>query len=512
MGDNSKIVKNSLILYIRLIVVSFIGLISSRFILQALGASDYGLYNVVGGVVAIMAFLNSVMISTTYRYIAFELGTGKLQNITKVFNISLVIHIAIALIVIIFASSIGFIYIKNYLNVAEDKVSDALFVFSVSIISVVVSIISMPFQGLITAKEKFIVIAPAEIFRSLLNLGIVILVVHSSGSRLRLYAILIALVASFPPVIYYIYCRKHFKSIIDWKFQKDKKKYKEMIGYSGWIMIGAGASVGETQGSALMINSFFGTILNAGFGIASQVNGVVKMFSQSLNQAVIPQITKSYSSGSIDRTLKLVIYASKYSFFLMLIPSLPILLETDFILNLWLKEVPEFTKIFIQIMLVNALITSMSAGIPSAIQATGKIKYFQIVLSSIMLLGLPIAYIGFKLGLPPYMILFVYTFTAITIFIIQNFMLKMILNFNIKLYLEKSFLKILYVLFTVIPIFFIRDSYHPGFLRFITISFTSIVWLLLAIYHFGIEKDEKAIIKGYLRNLIVSYMNYSRKK
>lgn len=505
--ENTRIFKNSLVLYIRLIFVSIIGLLSSRFILQALGSSDFGLYNVVGGVVTMMAFLNIVMVSTTYRFIAFEIGRGDLNNVQKVFNISVVIHLALAILVVILASTLGVLYIKNYLNVPEGKVDDALFVFMFSIFGTVISIISIPFQGLLTAKEKFTITAPVEIIKSLINLFLILLVMRYAGNRLRLYAILVSIVTTIPPALYFIYCKYNFPTIISWKLQNDKSKYIEMIRFSGWIMIGAGASLSETQGSALIINSFFGTILNAGFGIASQVNAVVKMFSQSLNQAIIPQITKSYSSGSTDRTLQLVIYASKYSFFLMLIPSLPILLETDFILNIWLKVVPVFTKIFIQIMIVNALIATMSAGIPAAVHATGKIKYFQIVLSSFMLLSLPVAYLGFKLGTPVYTILLVYTFSAIITFIIQNFMLKRIINFNVKEYLKKSFLKMMLVLVSTLPLFFIRQFFEPGVLRFLSSSSLSIIWLLTAIYFLGIERKEKEIIINYTQKLKQKFFN-----
>ena len=501
MKDNALIIKNSIVLYIRLLIISIVGLLTSRFILQALGVSNFGLYSVVGGIVTMMAFLNIVMVSTTFRYIAFEIGRGELDDITKVFNISLVIHLALALIVIILAGTIGIFYIKNYLNVGAGKLNDAIFVFVFSMAATVVSIISIPFQGLLVAQEKFTITAPVEILKSVIKLGMVLMILHYTGNRLRIYAIIVAVVTFIPPVLYYMYCRYHFPSIIHWKFQTDIKKYKEMVGFSGWIMIGAGASVGQVEGSALIINSFFGTILNAGFGIATQVNTIVKMFSQSLNQAVVPQITKSYSSGSTDRTLRLVIYASKYSFFLMLFPSLPILLETNFILNLWLKEVPVFTKIFIQIMLVNALIATMSAGIPSAVQATGKIKYFQIVLSSLLLLSLPIAYFGFKKGLPPYTILLVFSFTAIITFIVQNFMLKRIINFNVEMYLKKAFLRMMLVLVSVLPLFFIRDLFNPGFLRFISISTLAIIWLFSAIYFLGIERDEKDIASKYTLRL-----------
>lgn len=510
MNENSRIVKNSLVLYIRLLVVSIVGLLTSRFVLQGLGVSDYGLYSIVGGIVSMMAVVNFAMTSTTYRFIAFEIGKGEIDNIVKVFNISIVIHLAIALLVIILASTLGVFYIKNYLNVAASKVNDALFVFIFSILGVVISIISTPFQGLLTAKEKFMITAPVEILRSLIYLGMILIIMHYTGIRLRLYAILVVIVTSIPPVLYYIYCRYHFSSIIHWKLQNDKSKYKEMIGFSGWVIFGTATSVGETQGSALIINSFFGTILNASFGIAEQVNTIVKMFSQGLGQAVIPQITKSYSTGSRDRSLQLVSYMSKYSFFLMLLPTLPILLETDFILNLWLKEVPVFTKIFIQIMLINALITTMSSGIPSAVHATGKIKYFQIVLGSMLLISLPIAYVGFKLGFPPYTILLVYTFTAVVSFIIQNFMLKKIFNNNIEMYLTKTFLKMMLVLISVFPLFFIRDFFEPGFLRFISISPLAVIWLLIAIYYLGIERKEKEILSTYTLKIKKYIFNRSR--
>ena len=505
MSENSTIVKNSLVLYIRLIFVSVIGLVSSRFILQALGVSDFGLYNVVGGVVTMMSFLNIVMISTTYRFIAFEIVRGKLEDVNKVFNISLIIHLVLALLVVIFALTFGVYYIKFFLKVDNGKLDDAFFVFFFSVLGVVLSIITIPYQGLLTAKEKFTITAPIEIIKSLISLVAIILIMNYSGNRLRLYAVLVSVVTSIPPVLYYLYCRYNFSSITNWKVQKDKSKYKEMMGFSGWIMIGAGASVGETQGSALIINSFFGTILNSGFGIASQVNSFVKMFSQSLSQAVIPQITKSYSSGRTDRTAQLVIYASKYSFFLMLIPSLPLLLETNFILNLWLTVVPIFTKIFIQIMLVNALITTMSAGVPAAIQATGKIKYFQIVLSSIMLLGLPAAYIAFTFGLPPYSILIVYTCTSIIIFIVQLVMLKIILNFNIEFFIKKAFFKMMLVSIFVSPLFIIRDFFDAGLLRFLCMGTLSIVWLLAAVYIIGIERNETALISSFFKKIKETY-------
>lgn len=505
MSENSIIVKNSLILYIRLIIFSIIGLLSSRFILQSLGASDFGLYNVVGGIVFMMAFLNNVMISTTYRYLAFELGVGDIKKINSVFNISLVIHIFLAFLLIVFAETIGIYYIKKYLNLAPGKLDDALFVFRLSIVGAFVSILSIPYQGLITAKEKFSIIAAIEIFRNFLALGAVILLLFFSGNRLRLYSILIAVISTIPPLLYFFYSRYQYASLIKWNFQKSKRKYREIVGYSSWILFGAFASAGEIQGSVLIINLFFGTILNASYGIANQVNNMVKMFSQSLNQAVIPQITKSFSVGNTDRTMQLVIFSSKYSFLLMLIPSLPILLETKFILKLWLNVVPEYTSIFIQLMIINALIATANAGIPAAVHATGKIKYFQIILSTIGLIGIPISYLLFKAGFPPFTLLITYLIIAIISLFVMQVLLKQLIQFNIREFFNRAYLKMILVSAAIVPLFLIRNIFKSSMLRFIGITSLSIIWLLTAIYFLGTERIEKEALDRYTRNLFIKH-------
>lgn len=501
MKENSTIIKNSLILYLRLIVVSIVGLLSSRFILQALGTSDFGLYNVVGGIVFMMAFLNNVMVSTTYRFIAFELGKEENSEVNNVFNVSLMIHIGLAFLVVLIAETIGVYYIKNYLVVNADKIDDALFVFHLSIASTFVSIISVPHQGLITAKEKFWINAIAEILRSILALLAVLLVFNFDGNRIRLYSLLISIVTLIPSIIFIVYGYRKFPNITKWNFQSKLKYYKEMFQFSIWIMFGAGASAAEVQISSMIINRFFGTLLNASFGIANQVNTMVKMFSQSLNQAAIPQITKSFSGGDTNRTLQLVIFSSKYSFLLMLIPSLPILLETDFVLNLWLKNAPANTAIFVQLMILNALITTMSAGIPAAVHATGKIKYFQIILSTMVLLGLPVAYFLFKLGYPAYTILVTYTAISLVNMVIRQYLLKRLINFNVREFIGRAYLRMIYVLVFVSPLFIIHYIFPTSLLRFILVSIVSILWLLIGIYFTAMENSERIIAKQFLKKV-----------
>ena len=379
MNSNTKIIKNSGILYLKLIVTSVMTLFTSRLVFQSLGASDFGLYGVVGGIVVIMNIFNTVMISTTYRYIAFEMGKNNTREVNKIFNISLVLHIFLAFIVATLAETFGKYYILHYLNISSDRIKDALFILDVSVLATFFSILSIPFQGLIVAHEKFSIQAAIEIISSILRLFLAITIFYYVGNKLQLYAVIIAVISAAPALVYVLYCRKKYASIISWNFQRDKEKYKEMISYSSFIFLGACACIGKIQGSAIIINLFFGTVLNASFAIANQLNNLVSMFAQNLSQAAIPQITKSYSSGNAERMTQLACYISKYSFFLMLLPALPILLETDFLLSLWMGKVPVETSLFCQLMIVNALVDSMVAGLPAVIQATGKIKYFQII-------------------------------------------------------------------------------------------------------------------------------------
>lgn len=503
--DNNLLLKNTIILYLRLIVTSFIGLFSSRFIIRSLGASDFGLYNVVGGVVVMMAFLNTVMVTTTYRFIAFEMGKGNEEGVNKVFNISLVIHLFMALLVLIFTESAGVYYVNNYLNVATGKLTDALFVLRFSTYATVFSLLSIPYQGLVTAQENFKAQAIIEIIRSLLGLLIAIAIVYFLGNKLKLYALLIAVISIVPSVLFFVYCKRKYTNFVKWNFYRDKNKYKEMIGFSGWVMLGAAASVGQTTGSNLIINSFFGTLLNAAFGIANQVNSIVTMFAGSLSRVAIPQIIKSFSGGDNKRTFNLTVYVSKYTFFLMMLPSLPILLETNYLLTLWLGEIPPDTVIFSQLMIVNALLSSLFSGLPALIQATGKIKYFQIIGSAISLLSLPLSWVLFKNGYPPPTIIILIIITLVINLFISQVLLEQIIDFNIKLFLMKSYLKIIFVTLLVAPLFLIRDIFPAGLLRFILFSGFAIFWLFVAIYYAGIEKAErnllnKLAIKYFKRN------------
>ncbi len=500
--DNIIILKNSSILFFRLVFTSILGLVASRFVIQGLGVTDYGLYSVVGGIVVMLAFLNPILTSTTYRFIAYEMGKKSVAGVNQVFNISLVIHLCLAILVLVLAETAGVFYVKNYLNVDAGKIADALFVMRFSALATCFSVVSIPYQGLVTANEKFAVRVIIEIIRSVLAF-IAALIIFYTDEKLRLYAVLIAIANGTPSFLFFAYCKKKYKEIIKWKFRKEFSKYKEMLSFSGWVTIGGIAAIGKIQGSALIINAFFGTVLNAGFGIAKQVNGVVSAFSRNLGQAAIPQITKSFSSGNTNRSVTLAAHISKYTCFLMLIPSLPILLETDFLIKVWLDVVPPYTVIFCQLMIINELVESLGAGVPALVDATGKIKYFQIILSTTSLISLPIGYILFKTGYPPYAIQIGYIATAILNVVSRQILLKALIDFDVKYFIKTSYVKILYVALLTGPLFFIKPYFPCGIIRFFCFSIFSMFVLFAAIFFVGLEKKEKNFAIEIIKKMLL---------
>jgi O-antigen/teichoic acid export membrane protein len=476
--------------------MTIVGLFSSRIVLQSLGASDFGLYNVVGGIAVMMSLLNTAMISTSFRYIAFEMGKGNMPAINQVFNISVVLHALLALVVVVLSETVGVYYIHHFLNVPADRVSDAVFVFRLSVLATVFSIASVPYQGLITAQEKFGVRSVIEIILVVLRLGAAVALIYWEADKLRLYAVLTAAAVGFASLLYVLYCCQKYAEIVHWEFQTDKAKYREMVDFGGWNFLGAAACIGRVQGASLIINWFFGTLINAPFAIANQVNQMVLMFTRNLGQAAIPQITKSYSSGNSDRTIQLVCYMTKYSFFLMLLPSLPILLETKYLLDLWLDKVPPYTVLFCQLMIWGALIDCLSGLIPTAVEATGKIKYFQIIQTPISLSSLVVAWILFKFAYPPYSILVVSILTALVNVAVCIILLKRVIHFDVKRLFEISYAKILYVVISVSPLFWIKNWYDESLFRFIFLSVLSVVWCFVAIYIAGIGKKERLSLRS----------------
>ncbi|WP_093144843.1 hypothetical protein [Ulvibacter litoralis] len=470
--------------------------------LKYLGVSDFGLYNVVASIVVMMNFLNVVMISTTYRYIAFELGKEKnVKGVNLIFNLSSVIHITMAILVWIIGETVGVYYIHNYLNIESTNIGVAIFVFRMSILATIINVVSIPYQGLIVAHENFYFQSIVEIIKNVVNFSFVLFLSYYLGNRLKLYSFLIVLSTIGTTLMYIVYCKKHYGEQIKWNFQRKFSQYKELLGYSGWMMIGAGAEMGKNSLLPVVLNFFYGTLLNAAFGIANQLNRFLILFSGSLGQAAIPQITKSYSGNDDTRILMLVSYISKYSFLLMYLLAFPILLQIDFLLNLWVGEVPQYTVIFCQLMIVNALIESLKAGIPAAVQATGKVRWFMLINSTIKILGLPLSYFLLKYGYKPYIVFQVYIIISLITLVISIFLLHRIINFNVISLLKTSYLKLFYVCVLTLPLYFVNSHIESINYGLIFSFIGTPILYLSTIYFVGLDQKEKSLAKRLLVKL-----------
>lgn len=502
MNENKKIAVNSIIIFFRLVVTSLVALYASRVVLDALGASDYGLYNVVGGIVTMLNVMNSAMLSTTYRYIAFEMGKGKNGDIRKIFNTCFQIHIFFALFIVLLGLTVGEWYIDNYLNVAEGKLHDAKYVFQISLITAAIATLLVPFQGLIVALEKFSVNAIIDIVSFSFRLAIIMLFIYTDDNRLRLYSILQLSYNLLSCSLYLIYCLKNYLAIIRWKIYEDWKLCKEMFSYAAWTFFGAFAAYGKTQGSAIVVNFFFGTVVNAAFAVANQVESFILMFARSLSSAAVPQITKNFSGGNESRSIKLTSYISKYTFLLMSLVAFPIMLELEFLLGIWLKEIPDGTVLFCQLTVLGGLIGCLGEGISALINATGNIKMYQIIFQTFNLLGLPLAFVFYKFAYPAETILILYCVIGILAAFLRVYLLKRIYKFDVRMLFRVSYSKIFIISIPLILFFMFYDPSEFTIFQHVLGLAASELYLIIVILIIGTDSVERNIVGKFIKNKI----------
>lgn len=499
MNDNKKIAVNSIVIFARLCITSIIGIFASRLVLDALGASDYGLYNVVGGIVTLLNVMNTAMLSTTYRYIAFETGKGDNGRPNAVFNTSLLIHLVFAGVILILGLTVGLWYINNYLNVPECSIDDARFVFLISLLTTSFSTLLVPYQGLLVAYERFASTAIIDIITGLLRFGVLVLLLYSVDNSLRVYSIIQICYTIVAGLSYTFLCYKSYYSVVKFKFYKEVELIKDMMSFALWTLFGAVASIGKTQGCVILINFFFGTLVNAAYAIGNQIESYVLMFARSLNSAAVPQITKSFSSGNDGRSLLLTSYISKYTFIMMMVVAFPVVLEIDFILGVWLKEVPQGASTFCRLIILNGIIGCFGEGIPALINATGRIKNYQIIFHTFNLLGLPIAFLVFKLGYDQYSIMYVYIGINIAAAILRLYLLKHLYHFDISLIINVSYIKMAIM---SIPLLVYYIFYNPTYFSTIghlTGIIVSELFLLVVVIIWGTDNIEKEKAISYVK-------------
>lgn len=466
-------------------------LYTSRIILNTLGVEDYGIYNVVGGIVTMFAFFNNAMSSATQRFLSFEIGKGDIVQLHKTFNATQIIHIGIAVLIFILAETVGLWFVKTYLVIPPERLEAAIWVYHFSVLSFMVTIIQVPYNATIIAHERMNVYAYVSIIEVLLKLLIVFMLTWITYDKLKLFGILQFAVVFIIAAIYRIYTRRNFEES---KFEvvRNKKLYRTLISYSGWNLFGNIAGVAKGQGVNIILNMFFGPLVNAARGIAIQVQGAVNSFVSNFQMAVNPQIIKSYAADEKEYMVSLVIRSSKFSFYLLYLLSLPIIIEIDQILKIWLITVPEYASIFTILVLIIILIDCVSGPLMTSVQATGKIKIYQAVVGTLQFLILPISYFFLKYGYTPEITLYINIIISIIALIFRIFFLKKLINFPALLFLKEVILKnILIAFLSVGPLLFLRTMMETNVVRIIIIVILSVIWSGVIIYYFGLNKNEK---------------------
>lgn len=488
---NKRIAKNTLVLYVRMLFTMGISLFTSRVILQTLGVEDYGISSVVGGVISMFTFINAAMVSSTQRYLNFELVRDDANQLRSVFSTSLQIHALIALAIIVLSETVGLWFLNEKLVIPEARMNAAMWVYQCSILSCAVSIMSTPYNAVIVAHEKMSAFAYISILDVSLKLLVVYLLVVLPFDKLIILAILNLLVQLFIRYIYTLYCHRHFPESY-FQFRFNKTLFKEMFGFAGWSFWGNLAAILYTQGLNMMLNIFFGPIVNAARGIAVQVQSAVQQFVGGFQTALNPQITKNYASNNLPQMHSLMFRSARFSFLLLFFLSLPVLMETNFILTLWLKTVPDDAVIFTQIMICISLIYTTANPCIIANQATGKVKIYQMVVGGILLLILPISYVVLKLGAPAYSVFIVHFCIESLAQFSRMYMLRKLIHLPLWQYMKNIYIPIVstVVIAIILPLV-VRMQVAEGWLRFLAVGFTCVLSVGASSYFIGFTKQER---------------------
>ena len=496
--DKKRIAKNTLLLYVRMFVSMAVSLYTSRIVLNVLGVTDYGIYNLVGGIISVVAFLNSSMLSATQRFISYELGKGDAKKLNIIFCTSINIYVIICLIGILVGETIGLWFVNTQLVIPGERLVAANWVYQASILSLVVNFMSVPYNSLIIAHEKMSAFAYISIFEVLLKLAIALILLVITYDKLIVYSILVLVAGIIIRLCYSVYCKLHFEES-RYSLFYDKTVFKELFAFAGWSVFGNMGFSFKDQISSIILNIFCGPELNAARGIGIQVNAMVSTFVNNFGMALNPQITKQYAAGNIEESRKLVFIGNRMSFFLLLLISLPIIINVDLVLNLWLGVVPSYSKAFVTISLIISMLYSISGCETTAIQATGRMKWFQIGIFIIMMGELPIAWIFLDMGFPPYSVMWP-TLLSYTIAIIFRYWL---LTIYVKGYSFKDyFIKVLYPcslvsFFSYFICNFLKASSGSVIMLFISVILCLIVTTVI-IFFLGINSNERALINLFI--------------
>lgn len=499
-----RIAHNTILLYIRFIVVLFISLFTSRIILQALGFNDYGLFNVVGGFVALLGFLNSYVSQGTTRFLTFELGTGNADKLKQTFSAAFFLHVVIAIIILIIGETIGLWYVENKLNIEQGRESTAIFVYELSLITACVGFMQTPFSASINAHEDMNIYAYISIFDVIMKLLVVYLLLIVNTDKLRLFCIFNFCVSLLTSSFYLAFCLRKYQEC-SFRLKPNISLYKKMLEYIGWNAIGSFAFTLNNQGITLLLNQFFGTVINAARGVASSLSNIVAQFVFNFQAAMRPQIIKTYANGEIDEMKRIVLYCAKYSSYLCMLFGIPLFIESDTVLHIWLGKVPPYSVAFVRITIIQIMIQAIDFPVGYGINAVGKMKLPNITSSLVYLMILPISYLSMRLGADP-TIAYIITIVCFPIAMIFDvWILNKYIGFSKSEYYKKVVGKtiVFVAIASIIPALF-HICLNATFLRLCIVTVVSLACSCPLIYFKGLDDAARKVVKSKISSIFLN--------
>lgn len=493
-SNNKRIAKNTIFLYIRMGISMLVGLYTSRIVLETLGIDNFGIYNVVASFIVAFTFISGPLGTATQRFLNFELGKGSDGRLNKVFNLSFFIYLVLATVLVGIIEATGYWFLTFKIQMPPERSNAAYFAFHMSVLALVVNLIRTPFEALIIAYERMSFYAYISIADVLLKLFNALLLLYVSIDKLKIYSLNMLIISAIALIITFIYTKRSFKTI---KIQQprynwDKSLFKEMIGFSGWSLFGSVAQMTANQGLNILLNLFFGVVVNAAMGIANQVNSAVVQFVSNFQVAFRPQIVKYYAQNNLEELRTLILNTSKYSYLLLFAIACPVCFNMDFLLQAWLKNPPEYATIFAIMMLIYALLETLSAPMWMAVQATGNIKKYQLVISIVMSLNIVLSYIFLKMGFGPVTVLVIKCYLDVIYLIVRLFFMKAKINFSFKDFLRRTMLPIFLVsALCFVGVYFASKTASSDLIRLLVTTSVFLVLYVSSVFFIALNKKER---------------------
>lgn len=499
--NNKRIAKNTIYLYFRMFLNMAITLYTSRVVLKVLGIDDFGIYNVVGGLVTMFSIMSGALSDSVSRFLSIELGKKDVNKFKKVFISSVNIHIILALIVFVSVETVGLWFLNNGLNINADKMNVANWVFQFSVLTFVINLLSIPYNASIISNEKMAVYAYISIIEVVLKLLVAIVLVFFDN-RLIAYSAMLFMVSVLLRIIYVVYCKRMLSACV-YELYWDTAIMKSMIGFASWNFLGNIANIFKTQGVSILVNIFFSTVINAAQGVAVQVSNAIEQFSSNFMKALTPQIVKSYAVNDTNRVINLSSEGTRFSFYMLSIIILPVFMSIDAILHLWLTEVPIWADVFTKIILCIMLLETLSKTLITIIQASGNVKKYQIGISFIIFMNFPISYVVLKSGGNPSSIYYVQLLVCFVCLLWRLYIVQSLINMNICQYAKKTFAQPIILLAISFGIYgILLHIFNNAFFQIIG-YIIGFILNIMCIYYWGLNEKEKSLIVNYIKKIKV---------